>query len=150
PLFRSELELVLNTIFNVGEASGRIPLEVCHRLRQKHKGPLQRKTEVRYAIPQARGDSISKFNFPVVATIDEMFSEFQWKREPLKFAEGGPFQYSWDQLLSLAEGLAAYENAKRAKAEVVPERPLLQKEWAQAVIGSRVARALELKLGSVI
>src|SRR5690606_5096004 len=55
-----------------------------------------------------------------------------------------------DQLLSLAEGLAAYENAKRAKAEVVPERPLLQKEWAQAVIGSRVARALELKLGSVI
>ncbi|MFT4512960.1 MAG: putative ABC transport system permease protein [Planctomycetota bacterium] len=145
----SELELVLNTIFNVGEASGRIPLEVCEQLR-KSRGSRFRRSQVRYAIPQARGDSISRFNFPVVATIDEMFSKFEWKREPLKFAEGGPFEYSWDELIALANGLAAHENGIRAEAEVVPERPLLQKKWKQAVVGARVARSLKLKIGDVV
>lgn len=145
----SELELVLNTIFNVGEASGRIPLEVCENLR-KSRGSRFRRSQVRYAIPQARGDSISRFNFPVVATIDEMFSKFEWKREPLKFAEGGPFEYSWDELVALANGLAAHENGIRAEAEVVPERPLLQKKWKQAVVGARVARSLQLKIGDVV
>jgi putative ABC transport system permease protein len=145
----SELELVLNTIFNVGEASGRIPLEVCEQLR-KSRGSRFRRSQVRYAIPQARGDSISRFNFPVVATIDEMFSKFEWKREPLQFAEGGPFEYSWDQLVALANGLAAHENGKRAEVEVVPERPFLQKKWKQAVIGARVARSLQLKIGDVV
>ena len=146
----SELELVLNTVFNVGEAPGRIPLQVCKDMREPPRRGIQSRTRVRYAIPQARGDSISRFNFPVVATIDEMFSAFEWKREPLKFAEGGPFQYSWQQLLELANGLAAYENAKRAQAEAMPERPLLQQGWKQAVIGSRVARSLDLKIGNVI
>ncbi len=145
----SELELVLNTIFNVGEASGRIPLEVCEQLR-KSRGSRFRRSQVRYAIPQARGDSISRFNFPVVATIDEMFSKFEWKREPLQFAEGGPFEYSWDELVALATGLAAHENGKRAGDEVIPERPLLQKKWKQAVVGARVARSLKLKIGDVV
>lgn len=145
----SELELVLNTIFNVGEASGRIPLEVCEELR-KSRGSRFRRSQVRYAIPQARGDSISRFNFPVVATIDEMFSKFEWKREPLQFAEGGPFEYSWDELVALASGLAAHENGIRAEAEVVPERPLLQKKWKQAVVGARVARSLQLEVGDVV
>ena len=145
----SELELVLNTIFNVGEASGRIPLEVCEQLR-KSRGSRFRRSQVRYAIPQARGDSISRFNFPVVATIDEMFSKFEWKREPLQFAEGGPFEYSWDELVALANGLAAHENGKRAGDEVIPERPLLQKKWKQAVVGARVARSLKLKIGDVV
>lgn len=145
----SELELVLNTIFNVGEASGRIPLEVCANLR-KSRGARFRRSQVRFAIPQARGDSISQFNFPVIATIDEMFSKFEWRREPLKFQAGGPFEYSWDQLIELANGLAAYENGKRAGDENGPERPLLQKQWKQAVVGSRVARTLKLALGDVV
>jgi putative ABC transport system permease protein len=145
----SELELVLNTIFNVGEASGRIPLEVCDHLR-KSRGRMFRRGQVRYAIPQARGDSISRFNFPVVATIDEMFSKFEWRREPLRFAAGGPFEYSWDQLVELANGLAAHENGTRAEVDVIPDRPLLQEEWRKAVVGSRVARSLSLKLGDVV
>lgn len=145
----SELELVLNTIFNVGEASGRIPLEVCEKLREA-RGSRFRRSQVRYAIPQARGDSISRFNFPVVATIDEMFSKFEWKREPLQFAEGVPFEYSWDDLITLANGLAANENGKRAGDEVIPERPLLQEKWKRAVVGARVARSLKLKIGDVV
>lgn len=85
----SELELVLNTIFNVGEAPGLIPLEVCQKLR-RGRG-IGRRSQVRFAIPQARGDSISSFNFPVIATTDEMFSKFEWRRAPLAFAQGGPF-----------------------------------------------------------
>jgi putative ABC transport system permease protein len=144
----SELELVLNTIFNVGEAPGLIPLDVCAQLR-KGRG-VGRRSQVRYAIPQARGDSVSTFNFPVVATIDEMFSEFEWKREPLKFAAGGPFKFTWDELIELAEGMALHENALRAEAYVVPDRPSLQQGWKKAVVGARVARSLDLKLGSVV
>lgn len=146
----SELELVLNTIFNVGEAPGLIPLEVCQKLRAGRG--IGRRSKVRYAIPQARGDSISSFNFPVIATIDEMFSKFEWKREPLKFAEGGPFTFSYAQLVEMAEKLATYENALRAEValEERPQRPLLQEGWRKCVIGARVARTLGLELGQVV
>jgi putative ABC transport system permease protein len=146
----SELELVLNTIFNVGEAPGLIPFEVCQKLRAGRG--IGRRSQVRYAIPQARGDSISSFNFPVIATIDEMFSKFEWKREPLRFAEGGPFAFSYEQLIEMAEQLTVYENALRAEvgAEQLPKRPLLQKEWRKCVIGARVARTLRLEIGSVV
>lgn len=145
----SELELVLNTVFNVGEAPGRIPLEVCQNLREPQGGRLRR-TRVRYAIPQARGDSISRFNFPVVATLDEMFHKFEWKREPLKFAEGGAFEFSWDELIVMSKALAAYQNAVREGAVNVPPRPLLKEKWKEAVVGSRVARQLNLELGSTV
>jgi len=146
----SELELVLNTIFNVGEAPGLIPLEVCQKLR-RGRG-IGRRSQVRFAIPQARGDSISSFNFPVIATIDEMFSKFEWKRAPLKFAAGGPFTFSYEQLIEMAEQLTRYENALRAEVPVAerPQRPQLQEAWRECVIGARVARTLGLKLGSVV
>jgi|GEM_PF-1057063 len=146
----SELELVLNTIFNVGEAPGLIPLEVCQKLRAGRG--IGRRSQVRYAIPQARGDSISSFNFPVIATIDEMFTKFEWKRAPLQFDEGGPFSFSYAQLIEMAEQLVIYENALRAevKPEDRPQRPLLQKSWRKCVIGARVARALGLELGQVV
>jgi putative ABC transport system permease protein len=148
PKDASQLELVLNTIFNVGEAPALFPLQICTDLRS---GKLAtRRSQVRYAIPQARGDSVSRFNFPVIATIDEMFSKYEWNKAPLQFAQGGPFQYSYDDLLKLADGLALYENAKRAGETEPPPRPLLQKEWKKAVIGSRVARSLHLGLGDVI
>ena len=146
----SELELVLNTIFNVGEAPGLIPLEVCQKLR-RGRG-IGRRSQVRFAIPQARGDSISSFNFPVIATIDEMFSKFEWKRAPLKFAAGGPFTFSYEQLIEMAEQLTRYENALRAEVplEERPQRPQLQEAWRECVIGARVARTLGLGLGSVV
>ncbi|MCA8950727.1 MAG: FtsX-like permease family protein [Planctomycetes bacterium] len=144
----SELELVLNTIFNVGGEAGLIPLQVCADLR-KGRG-ISRRSAVRYAIPQARGDSVSRYNFPVVATLDEMFSLFEWQREPLKFDQGGPFVFTWEQLVELGEALAAHENARRAEESEVPPRPVLQPEWKKAVIGARVARSLHLGLGDVI
>ncbi|MCK5940623.1 MAG: ABC transporter permease [Planctomycetes bacterium] len=146
----SELELVLNVIFNVGEAPGLIPLEVCQKLR--HGRGIGRRSQVRYAIPQARGDSVSSYNFPVIATLDEMFSEFEWRREPLKFSAGGPFTFTWEELLELADGLANYENAVRAEVAPAerPKRPSLRDAWRQAVIGARVARTLGLELGDVV
>jgi putative ABC transport system permease protein len=148
PKDSSQLELVLNTIFNVGEAPGLFPLQVCTDLREGKIGG--RRTQVRYAIPQARGDSVSRFNFPVVATIDEMFTKYEWNKAPLPFARGGPFKFSYDDTLQLAKDLAAYENAKRAGETAPPPRPLLRKEWKQAVIGARVARALNFDLGSLV
>lgn len=145
----SELELVLNTVFNVGEAPGLIPLEVCDKLRNQPRG-IRLRGQVRYAIPQARGDSVSRYGFPVVATLDEMFSLFEWKREPLKFAAGGPFTFTYDELIELANGLAAFENAKRAGETEVPKRPAMKPEWKRCVIGSRVARTLQLQLGSIV
>ena len=153
PKDASQLEVVLNTIFNVDVAPGLFPLHVCTELRSgKTAG---RRTQVRYAIPQARGDSVSRFNFPVIGTIDEMFGKYEWSYDgdkgPLRFAAGGPFAYSYDDLLQLADGLAAYETGKRTGApEPRPERPLIQPQWKQAVVGSRVARALGLDLGGTI
>jgi putative ABC transport system permease protein len=147
PKDASQLELVLNTIFNVGEAPGLFPLQACIDLRQG--SGFSRRGQVRYAIPQARGDSVSTFAFPVVATIDEMFSKYEWRREPLRFATGGPFVFGWDEFMAFAEELTAHENGRRA-GEVPPPRPLLKPEWKRCVIGARVARQLELELGEVV
>lgn len=148
PKDASQLELVLNTIFNVGEAPGLFPLQACIDLRAG-KG-MSRRGQVRYAIPQARGDSVSRFNFPVIATLDEMFSVYEWQKAPLPFSAGGSFRFGWPDLMQFAEELTAYENAKRAGETVVPPRPKLRPEWKQCVVGARVARTLGLSLDSEI
>ncbi len=147
PKDASQLELLLNTIFNVGTAEGKIPKQVCDDLR---KGRVVTRGRVRYAIPQARGDSISRYSFPVIGTIDEMFTKYEWQRQPLAFSSGGPWSYSYADFDALSVELAAYESARRTGAEVVPDRPALRGEWRHAVIGSRVARALSLSVGDVI
>ena len=93
PKDASQLELVLNTIFNVGEAPALFPLQVAIDLRE---GKVSRRGQVRYAIPQARGDSVSRHAFPVVATIDEMFTKYEWQKAPLVFAQGAPFEFGMD------------------------------------------------------
>ncbi len=148
PKDASQLELVLNTIFNVGEAPALFPLQACMDLRSGRG--ISRRGRVHYAIPQARGDSVSSHAFPVVATLDEMFSLYRWRKEPLPFAEGESFRFSWDDLMEFAEQLTAYENGKRAGDENPPPRPLMRDEWKQCVIGSRVARTLGLELGDVV
>lgn len=148
PKDASQLELVLNTIFNVGEAPGLFPLQACIDLRAG-KG-MSRRGQVRYAIPQARGDSVSRFNFPVVATLDEMFSVYEWQKAPLPFAAGGSFQFGWKDLMQFAEELTAHENGKRSGEAEVPPRPKLRPEWKQCVVGARVARTLGLELGSEV
>lgn len=148
PKDASQLEIVLNTLFNVGEAPGLFPLKACNDLRSSqgfgHRG------QVRYAIPQARGDSVSRFNYPVIATIDEMFSKYEWHGEPLKFAAGGAFTFSYEELQQLGDELAKYETARRAEETPLPPRPTIQPGWKQCVIGSRVARTLQLGVGGEI
>ncbi|MBL8748042.1 MAG: ABC transporter permease [Planctomycetes bacterium] len=148
PKDSSQLELVLNTIFNVGEAPGLFPLRICEDLRAGRG--VGRRAQVRYAIPQARGDSVSRFNFPVVATIDEMFSKFEREGAPLVFERGGAFTFSYDDLQALARELANHENGRRAGEASPPSRPQLRKEWKQAVIGARVARSLALDIGGIV
>lgn len=147
PKDSSQLELLLNTIFNVGEAPGQIPLKVCDDLRG---GKVGRRGAVRYAIPQARGDSISKWSFPVIGTIDEMFTAYEWQRAPLRFSAGGPWQFSYDELKTLAAELARFETARRTGEAPLPTRAAIAPAWKKAVVGQRVARALDLAIGSVI
>lgn len=148
PKDASQLELVLNTIFNVGDAPALFPLQACIDLREG-KG-FSRRGQVRYAIPQARGDSVSRFNFPVVATLDEMFSVYEWQKAPLRFDQGQGFQFGWQDLKAFAEALAAHENALRAGETSPPPRPQLLPAWKQCVIGARVARTLGLAVGSEV
>jgi hypothetical protein len=148
PKDASQLELVLNTIFIVGEAPALFPLQACIDLRSGRG--ISRRGQVRYAIPQARGDSVSRHAFPVVATLDEMFSLYRWRNEPLPFAAGGPFRFGWDDLVRFAEELTAWENGRRAGEVTPPPRPRLHDEWKQCVIGSRVARTLGLDLGATV
>jgi len=148
PKDASQLEIVLNTIFHVGDAPGLITLKTCADLRAGRVGG--RRSAVRYAIPQARGDSVSSFNFPVVATIDEMFTKFERGGKLLPFAEGGPFEFSWDDLLQLGDELAAHESGKRTGAAEVPPRPMLNDKLRECVIGARVQKKLGLGLGDVV
>ncbi len=143
----SQLELLLNTIFHVGDAPGQIPMSVCDDLRA---GKVSRRGAVRYAIPQARGDSISRWSFPVIGTVDEMFSLYEWQRAPLQFSEGGPWAFSYAELQELGERLAAYETARRADDKSGPARPVIDSKWKKAVVGHRVARQMQLSLGGVI
>ena len=148
PKDASQLEIVLNTIFNVGEAPALFPLKVAIDLRSGKE--FEHRGQVRYAIPQARGDSVSRHAFPVVATIDEMWTKFELHDRPLAFAAGGGFQFSFDDLQQLAESLALYESARRAGEGTPPPRPQLRPEWRQCVIGAHVARTLGLGLGGTI
>ena len=148
PKDTSQLEIVLNTIFNVGDAPALFPLKVAIDLRNPRA--FGGRGQVRYGIPQGRGDSVSRYAFPVVATIDEMWSEYELHGTTLQFAEGRGFEFSWNDLMQLAEGLATYESARRAGEGPPPDRPLLRPEWRKCVIGSRVARTLGLSLGGVI
>jgi putative ABC transport system permease protein len=118
----SALDLVLGTVFNFTELAppaGLLPLSVYTEL---HDGPLRRRFAVKYAIPQARGDSYR--GFPVIGTTDEMFTEFdrgggrsaadgQPKAQPLVFAAGGPWAFSHGDLLAFAAEHAARQAHSR-------------------------------------
>lgn len=144
----SELELVLNTVFNVGSPRELVRLSVYQQLRNGRT--LGRRTQLLYTIPQARGDVFSKYQFAVVGTTDEMWSKFQRGDHTLQFAAGGPWTFSSDELITLATELAAHLSAKRTGEASIPPRPRLQPAWREAVVGARVARQLGLRLGDLV
>ncbi len=148
PKGSSELELVLNTVFNVGSPRELIRLKTYRELRDGRT--LGRRTQLLYTIPQARGDVFSKFQFAVVGTTDEMWTKFQRGDRPLPFAAGGPWAFSHDELMALAEELAGHLSAKRTGETPVPPRPALTPALRQAVIGARVARQLGIGLGDEV
>ncbi len=148
PKDASQLEIVLNTVYNIGDAPALIPLKVAIDVREGRE--FGHRGQIRYAIPQARGDSVSRYSFPVIATIDEMFGKYERFQQPLAFAKGHNFSFSWQELRQLADELALHENGVRAGEAAPPPRPAMRTEWKQCVIGSRVARTLGLDLGGEI
>ena len=148
PKDASQLEIVLNTIFHVGHAPGLFRMQVYDDLRTGRIG--NRRAKLRYAIPQARGDSFSQFGFPVIGTTAAMFTAFARGEEKLAFAEGGAWQFADAELSQLGQELAARETALRQEKSELPPVPQLRPEWKHAVVGSRVARALSMGLGAEI
>lgn len=148
----SQLELCLNTIFHVGSAPGTVPVRLYEAVREGGLGP---RTDVAYCIPQGRGDTFSPNNYPVIGTTDEMFSKFQRGsgdgRAPLAFAEGEPWDYSHEDFMGTCEAIAAHENAAILEDFDPEDRPIpVSEDWKFAVVGSRVARVLDLSLGDTI
>ena len=138
----SPLALVLNTVFNLGISPGILPLSVYEELH----GPLRRKFQILYAIPQARGDNYR--GFPIVGTTSEMFTAFRRSKEEgnLRFAAGHGFDYGHEQFLGFAEHLAEHHTGEHG-GHHHHEIPAAEKV---AVIGAEVARALGLGLGAKI
>ncbi len=106
----SAMDIVLNTVLNLANAPGLVPMSVYRELRE---GPIARKVSPRYVIPQARGDSYR--GFPIIGTTDEMFTKFRrGKHAPLlKFAAGKRFSFGHDDLEKFAVEYAKKLKEKR-------------------------------------
>ncbi|MCC6783832.1 MAG: ABC transporter permease [Planctomycetes bacterium] len=158
----SALQIVLSTVLNLDSAPGVVPLGVYRELRE---GALHKKYGVRYAIPQARGDSYG--GFPVIGTTEEMFTQFARGRDAagrprtLEFARGKAWKFAHEDLLAFAEGYVAKRNDPDAASEHAHvhapgeaahdhAHDVLPAPWCKAVIGAEVARTLGLDVGGVI
>lgn len=148
----SPLEVVLNTVLNLGYAKGVVKLSTYEDLRKGKIGP---RCEVRYAIPQARGDTYSRFQFPIIGTTDGMFSEFELgeRDHHLEFSAGGPWVFAHGDLMDFAKHkaeLVAHMAEHEGSHDGHHHDVELQASWKSAVIGSKVALDLGLGLGDVI
>jgi putative ABC transport system permease protein len=145
----SALDLVLNTVFHLGQSQGIIPLSVYE---QAHADRLGRRVGVRYAIPQVVGDSFR--GFPIVGTTDEWFHKFsmgknsEGKRVPLRFLQGKGWDFSHEDLLQEARDQAKEKETEKAPRgehhEEIPEA------WRKVVLGSKVAQTTNLGLGAQV
>ncbi len=154
PKQSSNLELVLNTVFNYGTSQGLVPYSVYHDV---HSGRLRVRGLVRYAVPQCRGDNWR--SFPIIGTTDEMFTKFQIgeekyeeagetkkRRVHLSFASGEHWKFGHDELDRFLDDLVGkvLRNNGERPHEPIPER------WRKAVVGALVARRHGLEVGSKI
>ena len=111
----SQLEICLNTIFNVGTAPGIVRTDTYELVRSGRMG--RGRGRMAYTIPQGRGDTYSPNNYPVIGTTDEMFLKFErssgdGERRPLPFAAGAPWSYTHDDFMGTAQAIADAENTK--------------------------------------
>lgn len=154
----SSLQIVLSTVLNLDSAPGVVPMSVYRELRD---GALNRKYGVRYAIPQARGDTYG--GFPVIGTTDEMFALFARGKDErgeslhLEFARGKAWRFGHDDFVAFADDYVAHRNDPDAEHEHThgagkPEHEhadILPAPWCKAVVGAEVARTLGLDVGGV-
>jgi putative ABC transport system permease protein len=141
----SRLELVLNTIFQIGQSPGLLAYDAFEEL---EKNPS---TEL--AVPYAVGDAFRGFR--VVGTSDAFFSpRFPHPAAATtagKFSAGRPFQFDATALRARLAELAAGARAGDAAASsggaalAAPENGV-----AEAVLGANVARQLDIRLGDQI
>ena len=117
----SELTLVMNTIYGIGQAQGTIPYSVFEDL------SVRQRQFVRWAVPFALGDSYKGFR--IIATTP-MFFGVDDKGQALP--EGRGFEYRLDRRLTLSQGKAFH-----------PRK-------FEAVIGSEVAAKNAAKMGDEI
>ncbi len=139
----SPLALVLNTVYNLGTSPGIVPLSVYNELHARR--------DLRYAIPQGRGDTYR--GFPVIGTTDEMFSKFRrGDSGELRMAQGRPFNFSHDEFVQFAADLAAgkVQPAVHDHEHAPGEVHYHPHPHREAVIGSQVARRADMGLGSLI
>ena len=155
----SSLQLFLSTVLNLDDAPGVLPLSVYRELRD---GKLARRYGVRYAIPQARGDTLG--SFPIIGTTDEMFSKFTRGKDAadnprhLEFEAGAPWAFGHDDLVAFAELYAQELNehggelhnhdAGHVETAGHEHVEFPDPSWCKAVIGATVARSLGFEIGS--
>lgn len=162
----STMDLVLNTVYSLGVSHGHVPFKVYRELREgggRIEG-TNRRVNLLYAIPQARGDTYRSYH--IVGTTDEMFSEFFYKgspkdRQTLELAAGRFFSYPHEKFVEFAEEQAR----KKASGEPEPSHShshdhshgshshgdtIHYGPENEAVIGHEVARKLGLSLGDPI
>jgi putative ABC transport system permease protein len=135
----SRLELVLNTIFQLGPSPGLLEFDIL--------GELERHSSTQLAVPYAVGDTFRGFR--VVGTTEAFFDpRFPYPRATspgAKLASGRPLRSNpgalQAALAALSRPAAAREAAAPVAASAAPN---------EAVIGAAVAAALDVRVGDRI
>jgi putative ABC transport system permease protein len=140
----SRLELVLNTIFQIGQSPGLLAYDVFEELQQNPSTEL--------AVPYAVGDAFRGFR--VVGTSDAFFApRFPYPAAATvaaKFAAGRPFAFDAAALRARLAEIAARPSAGGSVAGAVEEPRPTPPGVAEAVLGATVARQLDIRLGDQI
>jgi putative ABC transport system permease protein len=84
------LQLVLYSVFNIGQATQNVPIESYDEIRNR--------PEVAWTIPYSLGDGHKGFR--VVATNTDFFKYYRFRsKEKIEFSEGGEFKESFDVVI---------------------------------------------------
>jgi len=138
----SRLELVLNTVFQIGQSPGLLPYEVFEELEHNPSTQL--------AVPYAVGDAFRGFR--VIGTSDAFFEpRFPYPASTSvagKFAAGRPFHFDRAALLTRLREIAGRTAAEPAAPVEAPSggSAPVSAGVAEAVLGARVARQLDIRL----
>ena len=129
----SPLQLVLNALYHVGTSPGNVPFAVYEEV---HAAP-----GVLWAVPLAVGDSYEGQR--IVGTTSALFEKTELPGlGRLRFAEGGPFAYTFEELVEFHHHLEAHRDDHGHDHHGEVEGLFV------AVAGAQAARAAGLRVGS--